>query len=425
MMKKLIPDNEFVKNFFTLMTGNVIAQLIPVLFSPLLTRLFSPAEFGLLGLFMVITNSFSVIGAARYEMAIMLPEKDDEAKNVFALSLFISICTGIIFGTLTYFFHDLIIDKLQRPDFSSLLYLAPVVILFISLYQALNYWLIRKKEFRKNAVNKIGQTFTSTAGSIVLGLLGVPYGIVIGYALGWVAINFVGWFQLRMTGFKKEGITKEGMRKMFSVHSDFLTYNALPALMNSISTSLPLFFINLFYTSAIAGYFTLARQVLIVPVSFISYAVSQVLFQRATEKIQKKVSIKKEFNNLFMLLAAIAASVFIVVASTGPWLFSLVFGAKWQEAGEFARILALSCSLQFLVSSFSILLPALGRVKTISAWQAVYFIVICSLSLLSKKEIHSFLYAYLSIDVLMYSVYFVLILTALNRYEKSVGQHAV
>ena len=419
-MKKLIPDNEFVKNFLTLITGNVIAQLIPILASPFLTRIFSPADFGLLGLFMVITNSFSVVGAARYELAIMLPEKDEEAKNVFALSLFISICTGIIFGTLTIFFHDLIIEKLQRPDFSLVLYLAPVVILFISLYQALNYWLIRKKEFQKNAINKIGQTFSSTSGSIVLGLLGVPYGIVIGYALGWVAINLVGWIQLRTTGFKKDGITRGGMRKMFSVHRDFLTYNALPALMNSISTSLPLFFINLFYVSAIAGYFTLARQVLIVPISFISYAVSQVLFQRATEKIQQKLSIKKEFKNLFILLSCVAAFVFVVVASTGPWLFCLVFGSQWEAAGEYARILALSCSIQFLVSSFSILLPALGRVKTISAWQVVYFIFVCSLSFLSKKEIHSFLYAYLSIDVLMYSVYFVLILTALNRYERSI-----
>ncbi len=425
MIKKRIPDNEFLRNFFTLMSGNVIAQLIPVLASPFLTRIFEPAEFGLLGLFMIITNSFSVIGSARYEMAIMIPEKEEEAKNVFALSLFISIVTGIMFGTLTVFFHDIIIDKLQQPDFSSLLYLAPVVILFISIYQALNFWLIRKKEFRKNALNKIGQTFSSTAGSIVLGLLGVPYGIVIGYALGWVAINIVGWIQLNSTGFKKAGITRSGMQKMFSVHSDFLTYNTLPALMNAVSSSLPLFFITIFYTSTIAGYFTLARQVLIVPVSFISYSVSQVLFQRATEKIQQKISIKKEFNNLFMLLAGVATLVFIVVSLTGPWLFSLVFGSKWETAGEFARILALSCSLQFLVSSFSILLPALGRVKTISAWQALYFFAICALWFFGENEIQFFLYANLAIDVLLYSVYFVLILTALNQYEKSVRQNTV
>ncbi len=423
MLRKLIPDSEFVRNFLTLMTGNVIAQLIPVLASPALTRLFSPAEFGLLGLFMIITNSFSVVGAARFEFAIMLPEKDEDAKNVFALSLLTSIITGIIFGTLTIIFHDLIIEKLQRPDFSSLLYLTPVVILFISIYQALNYWLIRKKQFRKNAINKIGQTFSSTAGSIILGLLGVPYGIVIGYALGWFAINIVGWFQLQMSGFKKEGITREGIRNMFSVHIDFPLYNALPAMMNSISTSLPLFIINLFYSSEIAGYFTLARQVLFVPAIFISYAMSQVLFQRATEKIQKNISIRSEFNKLFLILAMIAALVFVVVAVGGPWLFSFIFGTKWEEAGNFARILAFSCSFQFLVSSFSILLTALKRVKTISAWQLLYFVSISSLYFFGKKEIHSFLYVYLSIDVVLYTIYFVLILTALNRYEKTVGQN--
>ena len=126
-----------------------------------------------------------------------------------------------------------------------------------------------------------------------------------------------------------------------------------------------------------------------------------------------------------MLLAAVATLVFIVIALSGPWLFSLVFGSQWEIAGEFARILALSCSLQFLVSSFSILLPALGRVKTISAWQAVYFFAICPLWFFGKNEIQFFLYANLVIDVLLYSVYFVLILSALNQYEKSVRQNAV
>ncbi len=401
------------------MTGNVIAQLIPVLASPVLTRIFNPTEFGLLGLFMVITNSFSVIGSARYEMAILIPEKEEEGKNVFALSVLIALITGIVFGGITFFFHDLIIEKLNRPDFSTLLYLAPVVILFISVYQALNFWLIRKKEFRKNAANKIGQTFASTFGSVTLGLLGVKYGIVLGYALGWLAINIVGWFQLRSTSFSISGISSAGIKKVFNRYSDFLTFNTFPSLLNAISSGLPTFFINLFYTTNIAGYFTLARQVLVVPVSFISYAMSQVFFQRASQNIQKNISIKAEFRNLFMLLGILGLAMFLVVATLGPFLFSFVFGSKWETAGEYARILALSCSIQFVVSSFSILLPALQRIKLISVWQVLYFISICSLYYFGSRDIHTFLYSYLAVDTMLYSLYFVFILAAVNKYEKN------
>lgn len=419
-ISKFIPDREFVKNFITLITGNVVAQLIPIAASPFLTRIFSPTEFGLLGLFMVITSSLSVIGGGRFEIAIMLPEKEEEGKNVFALTILTSVVISCLIAVLTFSFHDLIILKLKNPDFSQTLYIVPLVILFISAYQALNYWLIRKKEFRRNAINKIGQTATSTAGSIAMGLSGIPYGIVWGYALGWLAVNILGWFQLKASGFNTNGVNRKGIRKMFNQHRDFLTYNTFPSLLNAISSNLPTLFINLFFAATVTGYFTLCRQVLFVPVSFISYALSQVLFQRASSNIQQGISIKGEFNLLLILLSIIGGISFLVLLIAGPYLFSIVFGEQWNEAGEYARILAFSYSGHFIVSTFSILLPALKRIKTISVWQVLYFLAIMILYFSEVKEVKMFLYLYLFIDVLMYSIYFVLILNAVNSYEKSI-----
>lgn len=419
-LKLLVPDAELVKNFFTLITGNVVAQLIPVAAAPFITRIFDPVQFGLLGLFMVITNSFSVIAGGRFELAIMLPEADKESKNIFSLAVFMSTVTGVLFLLIILLFHREINSKLNAPAFAPLLFLTPLVIFLISTYQSINYWLIRKKAFRKNAVNKIGQTFSSTAGSIAFGLLHIPYGLVLGYAFGWFAINIVGIYQLHSSGFNRKGISFNGIKTEFYRYKHFLTYNTLPTLLNSVSSSLPLFFINLFFASAVAGYFTLSRQVLFVPLSMVSFAVSQVFFQRASRQIQQKLTFKKDFKILLYLLAGIGLIVLVVATLAGPLIFKFVFGEKWEMSGIYARILALSVSIQFVVSSFSVLLLALNKVKTISAWQVSYFIVICLLYFIGRDNIRVFLYSYLCIDVIMYSVYFVLILFAINSYEKNI-----
>ncbi len=419
-MKRLVPDTELVKNFFTLITGNVVAQLIPIAAAPFITRIFDPVQFGLLGLFMVITNSLSVIAGGRFELAIMLPEEEKESKNVFSLSVFTSIVTGVLFLFIILLFHNGINSKLNAPEFAPLLYLTPAIIFLISTYQSINYWLIRKKAFRKNAVNKIGQTFSSTAGSILFGLLHIPYGLVLGYAFGWFVINIVGIYQLYSSGFNIKGISVSGIKTVFFRYKHFLIYNTLPTLLNSVSSSLPLLFVNLFFASAITGYFTLSKQILFVPLSMVSFAISQVFFQRTSRLIQQRLSFKKDFNSLLYLLAGIGLIVFIAATLTGPLIFRFVFGEQWEISGVYTRILALSFSLQFVVTSFSILLPALNKIKTISAWQVSYFIIICLLYFIGKNNIWVFLYSYLCIDVIMYSVYFVLILNAINSYEKNI-----
>ena len=85
MLTKLKPKSEFTRNVLTLMTGTTIAQAIPIAISPILTRLYTPKDFGVLALFVAITSIFGSIANGRYELAIMLPKKDEDAVNILAL----------------------------------------------------------------------------------------------------------------------------------------------------------------------------------------------------------------------------------------------------------------------------------------------------------------------------------------------------
>jgi O-antigen/teichoic acid export membrane protein len=90
LLTKLKPKSEFAKNVLTLMTGTTIAQAIPIAISPILTRIYTPEDFGVFALYMSLASIISVVATGRYELAIMLPKKDDDAINIVALSTLIS-----------------------------------------------------------------------------------------------------------------------------------------------------------------------------------------------------------------------------------------------------------------------------------------------------------------------------------------------
>jgi O-antigen/teichoic acid export membrane protein len=77
------------------MTGTAIAQAIPIGISPILTRIYTPDNFGVFAIFFSITTIFGTIASARYELAVMLPEREEDAINIFALGFIIIISNNL------------------------------------------------------------------------------------------------------------------------------------------------------------------------------------------------------------------------------------------------------------------------------------------------------------------------------------------
>ena len=115
-MSKL--PTSFAANVSKLITGSVLAQGLGVLVAPIVARLFAPEAFGVAALFASITGTIGVVACLRYELSIMLPKSDEEAANLFGLSLFfVLIITGIS-ALIIFFAGDLIVDLLLRlPKF--------------------------------------------------------------------------------------------------------------------------------------------------------------------------------------------------------------------------------------------------------------------------------------------------------------------
>ncbi len=141
---KKLHGSEFARNVGTLMSGTAIAQAIPVLVSPILSRIYSPDDFGILALFMAISIVISVISTGRYELAIMLPEEKRDASNILALAVILTFFTSIVTLILILILKGFIADFFDEPGIENWLYLIPLVVLFTGTYNTFNYWSTRR-----------------------------------------------------------------------------------------------------------------------------------------------------------------------------------------------------------------------------------------------------------------------------------------
>lgn len=142
---RLKMKSEFSKNIITLMTGTTIAQAIPIAISPILTRIYTPEDFGIFAIYLAITSIIAVIATGRYEMAIMLPKEEKDVKSI--LKLIIILLSIVTFATflIVFIFNDEITNLFENKEISNWLYFLPVSVFLVGIYQVYNYLLIREK----------------------------------------------------------------------------------------------------------------------------------------------------------------------------------------------------------------------------------------------------------------------------------------
>ena len=153
MFQKLNFKSEFSQNVFTVITGTTVAQGIPILISPLLTRIYTPEDFGLFALFLSITAIFGSVSAGKYELAIMLPKKQDEALNIFVIGFVVTFVISISLFILIFLFNDYFSNILGNTKINQWLYFVPLAVFFIGIWNLLNYFNNRVKNYKniKNA----------------------------------------------------------------------------------------------------------------------------------------------------------------------------------------------------------------------------------------------------------------------------------
>ena len=337
------------------MTGTGMAQAITILFSPVLTRIFTPEEFGIFYLFSSIADILVIFATGRYELAILIPEDETEAANTVWSAGFLATIFSFLLLIFIYFFNLKIGLWLREPQISPWLYLLPPFIFIRGWMVSLHYWHNRHKRFKVITGSRIAESSTNVGTRIGLGVLNFGTGgLIIGTLLGRLATlltYFIYFIKNDKKNFPKP--QKASIKKQLQRFKNF-PKNMVPAsFFNASATQLPNILINFFYTATVVGHYGFMNRIVRTPLSVVGRSFEEVFKQKASEELQQVGHCKNIFYKTLKRLFAIAILPFILFYFIAPTVFQIVFGEEWRIAGEYAQIFTIPLFLNFIASSLS------------------------------------------------------------------------
>jgi len=365
MINKLKPKSEFSRNVLTLMTGTTIAQAIPVAISPILTRIYTPADFGLFALFVAITSIFASIASGRYELAIMLPKKDEDAINIFALGFILTSSLALILFIIIFLFNNNLAELLNNKEIGFWLYFIPVTVFFTGIFNLLNYFNIRRKKYKDIANATIIKSLVSATVQLSIGFIqnGVS-GLISGQILSQMFANMKLLKNIIKDRILISRISKVKIIALAKKYKDFPKFSMWATLANTLSGSLANILISSFFSVATLGFYSLVQRVLSMPMSLIGNSIGQVFFQEASKEKQQTgraiSSFKKTVKKLIIIGVPSFGLLFFIVED----LFAFVFGEEWRIAGEYAEMLIPLFLIRFISSTVSGLLIIFERQRS-------------------------------------------------------------
>jgi len=372
-----LKNNRFLQYLLPLFLGNSAGQVILVLSTPIITRIYSPESYGLLTLYYAILSVLSIAANARYEQAIMLPEDTDDAKSLLFLSVSISLGLSVFVGLAILIMGSFLY---QDDDLKFLYFLVPGVFL-TGLFQALTVWNNRLSKFRTIANANVIQTGTTAASQVLFGVFHIQiFGLLVGAILGLLAGTLIytkeklfSFFTLvKVISFSKVVLNAKKYR-------EFPTYSMFGALAINIALQSPVFIVGIFFEPALTGQYGLAARIVLIPLVLLSTAVFQVIYKEISIlAIDNFSEIRPYVINKLILLALIGLPALIVLNVWSETLFVIVFGPEWGVAGKFAKYLSWAAFFKFSITPLMAVFNLRGLVKVGSYWQILY---VCTLTL--------------------------------------------
>lgn len=343
---------EFLTHISTMFAGNISAQLLALLTAPIITRLYSPSDFGAMSVVTSIISVVSIVACLRYERAIMLPKNDSEAIHILHLCL---ISTGLItfLAILLIATFKPFIDHHLSHSIGGLIWFVPVGVLLFGIREPFSLWFSRKKDFILVAKSRFLLSLWAALTKLVSAWI---FGASAFWLVGGNMIGLLGGvFPMlnRHYGRKSykifEGYSRTDIIAVARKYKNFPIYSSWTGFIHSFSENIPVFFLLYLFSPVVVGYYGLAYNILCRPVGLISDSIAKVLFQKIAFSNAHDQPLGETFKKSTGGLAIIGVIPLTLLTYWGPELFSFVFGDNWQTAGRYAAVLSPWLFLSFIM----------------------------------------------------------------------------
>lgn len=330
-----------VRGIAALATGQVAAQVLAFAFLPLLTRLYTPDEHGLFGLFQAFVTVAYIAVTFRYDAAIASVADRGEAARLYAGAVLLMLP-----GTLLCGLAWLLLVGGGMPGFAQTRLadapLAALAALATSLYITSRFWLIHERAFRVAATVQVVQSAVRGGAQTGFSLFS---GGGMGLVLGDVLARFAGVGRMlrhSLAGLREGFATGiPAIRATLSRHSAFPRWGLPSALIDSTTAWLPIPLVIASFGAPAGGWLAISTRVLAAPVMLIGASTADAFvaeFARSWEADRREA--RRLFRRTAGGLTAVAVLLTIAVVLLAPPMFGWIFGEGWEMTGTLAALQA-------------------------------------------------------------------------------------
>lgn len=359
-----VKKGSFLYSVLTITSGTVIAQTITIVLSPVITRLYTPEDMGVLASYTAITSILGVIAAGCYQSAIVLPKTQRETNAVAYAGLGISVLLGCLITLICIIFKQPLIRLLKFEGISTgWFYALGFFVTLLGFDVVLNQMAIKNQHFRMIAERQVTQQISTNGIKIVIGFvrnssLGLFFATFFGQI---VKVVKMGITELGYLTDKDNRPTKKDIWESVKRYKKFPLVSSWSVLLNSASTQLPVILFTALFSSTVAGYYSLANRILSLPMTLIGSSIGTVFLSKASSVRENKDELAKityEIAKKMFILGSLGMS---IIFFYGDILFGFVFGSEWIVSGQYAQWMSIWLLYVFVMSPLSAIYSILER----------------------------------------------------------------
>jgi lipopolysaccharide exporter len=357
-------DDRFSRGVIAIMSGTVLSRIIAFAAIPILSRLFSPSDFGVLAIFGMINHTLGILITGRYEASIVLPESDEEAVNILGVCIGLATINSALLAIVFFYCSAPVAIFFGVPELTPWLYWSPVCIWAMGVFTSLRLWNARKSNFKAISIASVSDVGALTITQIGMGLLfrGMLTGLMLGPFAGRIASTIILWFRT----FKSEGpLIRRSLNFRVAVdqakrYLRFPIYDLPASLLGCLSREMPTGVLGIFFATQWVGLYSIAHRILSVPVQVLGGAIAQVYLPVARDA-RLSGQLDSFTLNIFDRLLSISFTPMFIVAIGAPEVISTLLGGRWFIAGEMLQYLMPSLLMVFIASPLSEVYSVLER----------------------------------------------------------------
>ena len=372
-----------------------------------LAHLLPREAFGLLSMVMIVlgfSQPFADMG-----MSNAIIQRQEATKSQLSTLYWLNIFAGVLVYAILLFTIPLITRFFKEPRLAEILQIAICTYLIIPIGQQFRILLQKELRFRTLAMVEMASTVVGTVVTLVAAILGygvvsIIYGQLVNVSLKSLLFCKIGWRTWRpqlcfrpkeLDGFVSFGLFQMGERSI-----------------NYLAANLDYVFIGRFLGAEALGIYSIAYQLIILPLQKFNPILTRVAFPVFAMKQNDDVALRRGYMELTKILLMVVLPCLVGLAVVAPTAIPVVLGTKWQASIAVTQILVMVGIIKALTNPVGSIWLAKGRADLGFKWNVF---VVTANALVFWLSVKSGILAVAWAYVFVSAIHFVLICILLKR----------